>query len=95
MTTIEIRPADGGAEAERFAHELAAGVASYITRNGYAATQPATASRNVVVDTDSPSDAVGWLAGTHKVQRASGGARHTSTATLVILDDAPASVAVT
>lgn len=87
MTTIEVRPMEGGEEAQRFARELADACAAYLARQNAEATLSADGSRGFTLDTDAPPGVVSWMAGTHKVQRSSGGARHTSAANLLVLKD--------
>lgn len=87
-TLIEVRPGEGGADAAAFADELVAAVAAYLQRRGHTVRPHGSRDRTLVLRTDAPAETVSWLSGTHRVQRIPAGssARHTSTATLAVLD---------
>lgn len=87
-TTIEIRPGEGGTDAETFAHELADTISAHLARHGHTTTE-ATSKRTTTLTATAPPRLIQWLAGTHRVQRIPTGAtaRHTSTATIAVLAD--------
>lgn len=86
MTIIEVRPHEGGEEAYRFAGELIEATASYLARQGSSAVTGSDGQRVLTLETDASPGEVQWLSGVHKVQRASKGARHTSAASLAVLN---------
>lgn len=91
---IEIRPADGGDDAVRFAAELTETLVRALQRDGLTPRVKLDLDRTQRIAVDAPITAWHWLAGPHRVQRIPKGsaARHTSTATITVLDDAPAPV---
>lgn len=95
MCVVEIRPGEGGADAEAFAAELAAVVTSWATRRGWPVRRRGAAGRTTVLSLPGvPADQVSWLAGTHRLQHIPRndrrGRRHTSTATVAVLCEAAA-----
>lgn len=93
-TTIEVRPGEGGADAAAFADELTESITTHLRR---ASGDPARhqQGRTTVITTTISSESLQWIAGTHRVQRIPKGStsRHTSTATVAVLDTAYAQVA--
>lgn len=89
MTTIELRPGEGGDDAAAFADELQAAIEAYLRRAGHPGATSKTEGRVLTITTSLPRPDLDWLAGTHRVQRVPSGssARHTSTATVAVLDD--------
>lgn len=92
MTIIEVRPGEGGADAAAFANELTDSITSYLRRLG--ARPPVrgdVAGRTIILSVCVAPELVEWLSGTHRVQRipSRASARHTSTATIVVLGDEP------
>lgn len=89
-TIIEVRPDHGGKDAEDFAAELTASIRKYLTRSGKdAEVKPATeASKSFFIHTRGKTRDVRWLEGVHTVTRIPKGssARHTSSATVVVID---------
>lgn len=87
-TVIELRPGNGGADAEGFCHELCNSISKYLTRNGWKhSVETATEKgRGFSIDINVPISKVKWLAGTHVVQRIPRGssARHTSSAVVLV-----------
>lgn len=85
---VEVRPGEGGDDAVAFAKELFASLTAHAARAGeveVTGTGPRIWTARV------PADAgLDRFAGTHRVQRIpanGGGRRHTSTATVAVLDD--------
>ncbi len=96
---IELRAGEGGADAELFAAELAAAVTAYLRRANTDPTVIDGAGRTVTISVPGPPvPALCRLAGTHRIQRIPigdrGGRRHTSTATVAVLDRADEGLAV-
>lgn len=95
MSIIEIRPNNGGRDAENFAATLTDSIRKFLLRNGYHVEKDifSELSRAFTLDTDAPMSKVRWLEGAHIVQRIPKGssARHTSSATVVVRNhiDAP------
>ena len=92
---IEIRPGEGGEDALRFANELAGAVRAFARRNNDTTTEHSCgASRAVVLGVDGSPATYRFLAGVHRIQRvpANDRRRHTSTATLVVLEAATSHV---
>ena len=89
---IEIRAGEGGQDAAQFADELAAAFTAYATRHHWA-VRPVRHPDNktIVLAVDGDRHALAQMAGTHRVQRVPAndkhGRRHTSTATVAVLDD--------
>lgn len=90
-TIIELRPGNGGKDAEDFTAELMESFSSALQRSKYAHTvEPMTdIARGFIIKTNASCDKMQWLAGTHVVTRIPQGssARHTSSATVVVRDD--------
>jgi peptide chain release factor 1 len=85
---LEIRPGDGGADAETFAGELAAALAKHATKAG-ATVSDTTSGRTITLEVASPPAGLADLAGIHRIQRIppnGGGKRHTSTVTVAVVD---------
>ncbi|MHB1734854.1 MAG: peptide chain release factor-like protein [Ferrimicrobium acidiphilum] len=84
---VEIRPGEGGDDAEMFASELA-GVVLTICRRESIAIHRRSTSRTIVLELESHVPEVQMLTGTHRIQRIPSNSkrRHTSTATIVVLD---------
>jgi peptide chain release factor 1 len=87
---VEIRPGEGGDDALDFANELAGAVAAHARRNGCAAS--VHNGRTITVTITGRPLRLQDLSGTHRIQRVPrndrAGRRHTSTATLAVLDAA-------
>jgi peptide chain release factor 1 len=96
MCLVEIRPGEGGADAEAFAADLVAAISSWATRRGWALhRRSSTGGRTTVLTLIGVrADQVSWLAGTHRLQHVPRndrrGRRHTSTATVAVLAEAAA-----
>jgi protein subunit release factor A len=93
---VELRPADGGSDAESFAAALAEAFTARARRRQEAVTRHVGAARTVqltLATTDLP--AWQWLAGSHRIQRIPRndprGRRHTSTVTVAVLAEEPGS----
>lgn len=90
-TIIELRPGNGGKDAEDFTVELADSLTTALGRAKYQhQVQPMSdAARGFIVKTNAPVDRLTWLAGSHVVTRIPKGAaaRHTSSATVVVRDE--------
>lgn len=90
-TILEVRPGNGGEDAEAFAQELCTALSKALQRaNQEVDVQPASAAaRGFVISTDASLGLVSWLQGTHVVQRIPKGsaARHTSSATVVAYNE--------
>ena len=86
---VEIRPGEGGDDALDFAKELAGAVAAHARRNGCAAS--VHNGRTITVTISGRPPHLQNLSGTHRIQRVPrndrAGRRHTSTATLAVLDE--------
>ncbi|WP_369076386.1 peptide chain release factor-like protein [Ferrimicrobium sp.] len=84
---VEIRPGEGGDDAEVFASELADVVVSVCRRESTEIALRST-GRTLVLDIGSHVSKVEMLVGTHRIQRVPSNSkrRHTSTATVVVLD---------
>ena len=97
-TIVEIRPGEGGSDAETFAAELATAFAAYARRHRI--TARIEAGRTITVTVDGPPSRLRLdrFAGVHRIQRIPrserSGRRHTSTATVAVLDAAAAAPAV-
>lgn len=94
MTTIEIRPGEGGDDAKVFAEEICAALAAYARRWKLPFTADRRpASQTITVLSAAPPRTWVWAAGTHRIQRIPvndrAGRRHTSTATVAVLNMAP------
>lgn len=92
---VEIRPGEGGEDAEAFAGTLAQSVVAYVRRRGGEAT--VTPGRTTTVSIVPPErlraelqSELSRFAGVHRIQRIPrnerSGRRHTSTATVAVLD---------
>lgn len=94
---VELRPQEGGEDAARFAEELSEVLLKRAKRLGLSARVEESDARTVVVRASGPrEDELRELVGTHRVQRAGAGdkgRRHTSSVSVVVLEDA-ASVSV-
>lgn len=90
-SVVEIRPGEGGGDAEAFAEELTAAFAGFARREGIEHT--VEAGRTTVVRLAAPAERLAFMAGVHRVQRipknSKAGRRHTSTVSVVVLDDVP------
>lgn len=85
----EIRPLDGGAEAEQFADEVVDSLCSYLRSAGigHRLESPGRGVRLIHAEGDSPT--LASLAGVHRVQRqpkGGRGKRHTSTVSVAVLE---------
>jgi peptide chain release factor 1 len=95
---IELRPGEGGDDAYAFCLELTAAIVGYARRRGdvVRSHQARPGSRTVEVLVDGHRRAYERLAGVHRVQRIPKndrrGRRHTSTATVAVLDRRPSTV---
>lgn len=96
---VELRPGEGGDDAFAFCLELKSAVAAHVRQHGDTVTSVATppGSRTITLAITGDRPAYERLAGVHRVQRIPKndrrGRRHTSTATVAVLD-AGAEVAV-
>ena len=88
---LEIRAGEGGADAAAFRDELCASILALARRLGHSVrpSQPGQAGRTVRLVVDGPEDPYRVLAGVHRIQRAPANSarRHTSTATVAVLDE--------
>jgi len=84
---LEVRPGEGGSEAEQFGEELFSALVSYVSAKGFTPRAVKRTQRIFVCEVDGP-DGLRSLSGTHRIQRIPRGsaARHTSTATVAVLD---------
>ena len=89
----EIKPGEGGDDAAVFATELTHAIRAFAVRVGLTVTNQPGDGRTVLLALTGPPDqldAVEALSGTHRIQRipanSKQGRRHTSTATLTVLD---------
>lgn len=84
---IEVRPGEGGKEAESYADEVFDALVSVARRSGFEPHGMRRAPRLRTFSTKGP-ESLSALAGTHRVQRIPAGAqaRHTSTCTVAVLD---------
>lgn len=87
---MEIRPGEGGEDAEQFASELGDVITTICRRKAVSVSQRTT-GRTIILTLDSAVSQVSELVGTHRVQRipSNSSRRHTSTATVVMLDQQP------
>jgi peptide chain release factor 1 len=88
--TLELRPAEGGDDAESFAGELATALTAWArTNRWFVQTRVSPARTTILVVTGAREHDLAWLAGAHRVQRIprndARGRRHTSTVTLSVL----------
>ncbi|MGV8847860.1 PCRF domain-containing protein [Tessaracoccus sp.] len=91
MVQVEIRPGEGGADAEAFAQELAAAVVGFARRQSWDWSVRSSTPRLLVVDVPSGNrQLLEQVAGVHRIQRVPAndkrGRRHTSTATVAVMD---------
>lgn len=91
MVQVEVRPGEGGADAEAFAKELVEAVAGFCRRQSWAFTVNPSGARSTVVDVPGGNRALlEQVAGVHRIQRVPAndkrGRRHTSTATVAVMD---------
>lgn len=90
MSIIEIRPGEGGDDALSFATELAGAVVAHARRHGRGAS--VHKGRTITVTITGRPLRLHDLSGTHRIQRVPpndrAGRRHTSTATVAVLDAA-------
>lgn len=88
---VEIRPGEGGDDAHLFAHELAGAVRAWARRNDVPVDDAPGEGRTLVLVVPAPAGRqLAPLAGAHRIQREprnGGGKRHTSTATVAILEE--------
>lgn len=91
--TLEVRPGEGGEDAERFAAELLGAACSYAERLGLAVDSERSEGRTLRASLRGREDAhekLRSLVGVHRIQRvpvnSKRGRRHTSTASLAVLD---------
>ncbi|MBW8076604.1 MAG: PCRF domain-containing protein [Gallionella sp.] len=88
---IEIRPGEGGDDAAHFASELVEALRAYITNHGVPVV--VTEGRTIVLALYGHADHLNLtrFTGTHRIQRIPNndrnGRRHTSTATVALIDD--------
>ena len=96
--TIELRPGEGGDDAYAFCLELKSVVVAYARRRGDVAQsrQARSGRRTLEVAVEGHRRAYERLAGVHRIQRIPKndrrGRRHTSTATVAIIEQQPQSV---
>jgi peptide chain release factor 1 len=90
MLTIEVRPGEGGEDAEAFASELVTTITSIVRRLGGDSTTETDAARTTTISVRDELE-LDWLAGVHRIQRIPKndrrGRRHTSTATVNVLGE--------
>lgn len=90
---IELRAGEGGQDAEAFSSELRSAIVAFARKQRHPyEIEPLTAgARTLVVRVTGPLDAYARLAGVHRIQRVPKndrrGRRHTSTATIAVLED--------
>jgi peptide chain release factor 1 len=88
---IEVRPGEGGADAEQFAKQLTDAISTYLRRQDRDIQVRPGRTTEIAV-TGIERESLPPLAGTHRIQRIpsndSSGRRHTSTVTVAILDGA-------
>jgi peptide chain release factor 1 len=88
-TIIEVRPGEGGDDAEHFAGQLITAIQNYLRRQGCTASTKTGASRTTEIMLGPGHLRLPPIAGTHRVQRIpdndSSGRRHTSTVTVAVL----------
>lgn len=93
---IEVRPDHGGKDAEDFASELATSFYKYCQKNSIPVElQPASgANKAYVLKAQAKVRALKWMEGVHTVTRIPKGSssRHTSSATVVVIDPQKAEV---
>lgn len=92
---IEVRPGEGGEDAERFADECFDAMLAVARHNQMEPQDVTRTSRIRTLNLASNEvELFSRIAGTHRVQRIPKGSasRHTSTATIVVLEDALAPV---
>ena len=93
--TIELRPGEGGDDAYAFCLELKAAMVAYARRRGDAleSNEARPGSRTLELAVEGDRRAYERLAGVHRIQRIPKsdrrGRRHTSTATIAIIDRQP------
>ena len=96
VRVVEIRPGEGGDDAYTFAHELANAITAHLERAGARVGRDDRGRTITLAVTASDAVDLEALAGTHRIQRIPRndprGRRHTSTATVAVLDadDRPA-----
>lgn len=87
-TIIEVRPGNGGADAEDFASSLAESLSKALVRQGHTASTEHFSDRHrgFEIKTNAPLPLIEWFQGVHVVQRIPKGsaARHTSSASVLV-----------
>lgn len=87
---IELRAGEGGRDAELFCLELRDAIVAYARKRGGVIEDAANpTSRTLALSVEGPRSAYEHLCGVHRIQRIpknGGGRRHTSTATVAVLD---------
>lgn len=95
-TIIEVRPGNGGKDAEDFTMELTDSLVASLAHTKYKheITHMSDSARGFIIKSNAPVERLQWLAGTHVVTRIPKGssARHTSSSTVVVRDDRLAQV---
>lgn len=94
---VEVRPGEGGEDAYLFAEELTAALVRHAERAGSVALRETGDSRTFLLTVEGgDAQELRELAGTHRVQRVpvgdKKGRRHTSTATVAVVEDVPETV---
>ena len=94
---VEIRPGEGGADALAFASELASALGAYVRRSGVNVARSDGRTICLELDGDTRPLSLDRFSGTHRIQRIPrndrAGRRHTSTASVAVLEGAaPTSV---
>ena len=88
---LEIRAGEGGDDAAAFRGELCSSILALARRLGHNVrrSEPGRGGRTVRLIVDGPEDSYRVLAGVHRIQRvpANSARRHTSTATVAVLDE--------
>ncbi|MHB8318058.1 MAG: peptide chain release factor-like protein [Acidimicrobiales bacterium] len=91
---IELRAGEGGRDAELFCSELRSAIVAYARRRGDLIAADTNTnhhtSKTLCLTVSGPRSAYTDLAGVHRIQRIpknGGGRRHTSTASVAVLDD--------
>lgn len=88
---LEIRAGEGGDDAAAFRDELCSSILALARRLGHnvCRSEPGDSGRTVRLVVDGPEDPYRLLAGVHRIQRVPVGStrRHTSTATVAVLDE--------
>lgn len=90
-SVLEIRPGNGGLDAQNFAEEILRSITKALQRKDYQfeVEEFSDRARGYVIKTSAPLSKVSWLAGNHIIQRIpkNSSARHTSSARLIVREN--------